>query len=218
MSIGWSDLNFWNSPRWRTLQELLKIEPHFPATDCVFRALSLTPLNKTRVLILGQDPYHTGCADGLAFSVQKKTKIIPPSLRNIINEVNTDMNYQYPVPVEGPLDGWAKQGVLLINSVFTVCPHKPASHATWGWQDLTKEIIETVAEINDRCVFVFWGNYAQKFEEHTYGEGHTIKSPHPSPYSAHQGFLGSRPFTKINNYLINSGEAPIDWTRMNDYY
>lgn len=217
---GWSDLNFWKSDVWKEIQQSLDGERAaghrvFPYRMQRFRALSLTPLHLTKVVILGQDPYHTpGAADGLAFSAPGDYRT-PPSLVNIFKELQSDLKTDEKF--HGPLDGWAKQGVLMINSVWTCRMGEPNSHALWGWQNLTKEILETVALVNNYAVFVFWGKHAQEFEKYTGGEGWVIKSPHPSPYAASQGFFGSRPFSKINEYLVTSGETPIDWKQVNDY-
>lgn len=217
---GWSNLNFWKNGIWQDVQdaingEVVSRKAIFPAAKDLFRPLMMTPLQQVKVVILGQDPYHTpGAADGLAFSCPKDYRT-PPSLVNIFKELQSDLKCSEDF--KGPLDGWAKQGVLLINSVWTVKAHTPNSHALFGWQNLTREIISLVAEINNYCVFVFWGKHAQVFETYTKGNGWIIKSPHPSPYAASQGFFGSRPFSKINEYLITSGETPIDWSQVNDY-
>lgn len=217
---GWSDLKFWESNVWKEIQQKLgdeKAAGHraFPYKKQIFRSLALTPLHLVKVVILGQDPYHTpGMADGLAFSCPHTART-PPSLVNIFKELQSDLKCSEKLT--GPLDGWAKQGVLLINSVWTVRQGEPNSHAEFGWQNLTKEIISTVAMINSYCVFVFWGKHAQEYEKYTEGEGWIIKSPHPSPYAASQGFLGSRPFSRINEYLVTSGDIPIDWSQVNSF-
>ncbi len=217
---GWIDLKFWGSDVWAEIQRNLVAERtaghrFFPYRKQIFRSLAMTPLHLVKVVILGQDPYHTpGMADGLAFSVPRYART-PPSLVNIFKELQSDLKCSENF--KGPLDGWAEQGVLLINSVWSVRQGEPNSHALWGWQNLTKEIIRKVAEINVYTVFVFWGKHAQEYEQYTNGEGWIIKSPHPSPYAASQGFFGSRPFTRINEYLVTSGEIPIDWSQVNKY-
>lgn len=218
---GWVDLKFWRTSVWKDIQAHLRAEEEakiqvFPPPKQIFRSLSLTPLTKVKVVILGQDPYHTpGAADGLAFSVPVGYRT-PPSLVNIFKELQSDLKSSEKLT--GPLDGWAKQGVLLINSVWTVRAHFAQSHAHLGWQNLTREIIQTIAtEVNNQCVFCFWGSHAQTFEQYTHGEGWINKLPHPSPFSAHTGFLGGRPFSFINDCLIQSGEIPIDWSQVNSF-
>ena len=181
----------------------------FPPADDVFSAFDLTPLNRVRVLILGQDPYHDNDqAHGLCFSVQRGQKI-PPSLRNIFKELQTDQNI--PPAEHGCLESWAKQGVLLLNTVLTVQAHKANSHRKQGWETFTDRIIELVNN-QPRVVFVLWGKPAQKKKTLITGEQHLIiEGPHPSPLSAHRGFFGSRPFSKINEFLKQHDQLPIDW-------
>jgi uracil-DNA glycosylase len=185
----------------------------FPADDQVFSALTLTPVEKTRVLILGQDPYPTrGHAQGLAFSVQPEVKPLPASLRNIFKELVSDLDL--PLPVCGSLIPWAKQGVLLLNTVLTVREGQANSHQKRGWEVLTDAIIARLSQRQgSRIVFVLWGKPAQKKEPLIDTGRHAmIKSAHPSPLSAHTGFFGSRPFSKINSLLEEAGQTKIDWT------
>ena len=178
----------------------------FPPENQVFSALELTPLPKVRVLIVGQDPYHDdNQAHGLAFSVQRGIKV-PPSLLNIYKELETDLGI--PRAKHGFLEGWAKQGVLMLNTVLTVRAHEPASHKKRGWETLTDAIIKAVSAKPEPVVFVLWGAHAQKKLELIDTTRHTVlQSVHPSPLSAKSGFFGSQPFSKINAALA----TPIDW-------
>lgn len=179
-----------------------------PAAD-VFSALSLTPLESVRVLILGQDPYHgEGQAHGLSFSVRAGVKI-PPSLRNIFKELHADMGIE---PADhGCLESWARQGVLLLNTVLTVRAHEANSHRGKGWEEFTDIVIDCV-NARSRVAFVLWGNPARKKADRI-GDRHlVIQSPHPSPLSARRGFFGSRPFSQINQFLSSAGGLPIDWS------
>ncbi|NQV97449.1 MAG: uracil-DNA glycosylase [Acidimicrobiaceae bacterium] len=183
----------------------------YPAHENVFAALHLTTYADTRVVILGQDPYHgPDQAHGLCFSVQRHVAI-PPSLANIYKELRADLNV--PTPKHGNLEHWARQGVLLLNTTLTVRAGEAGSHQGHGWETFTDEVIRTVNAKSHSVVFVLWGAFARKKKaliDTT--KHHTVESAHPSPLSAHNGFFGSRPFTKINTALINSGLAPIDWT------
>lgn len=185
-------------------------KPHFPQKEDIFRALTLTPFNKVRVVILGQDPYHNeNQANGLAFSVSKDVKI-PPSLRNIYKELNNDLSIE--IPKHGDLTKWALEGVLLLNSILTVEPHKPASHRNIGWEEYTDDIIKRINKEKQNIVFILWGNYAQEKGKHIDELKHfIIKSPHPSPFSARKGFFGSKPFSRCNNYLKKNRIKEIDW-------
>lgn len=182
-----------------------------PAADETFLALEATPLEQTRVLILGQDPYPTpGHAHGLAFSVRRGVKS-PPSLRNIFRELHTDLGV--PVPTSGCLMPWATRGVLLLNAVLTVRAGESNSHAGKGWEQFTDAVLAAVAGKRSRVVFVLWGAYARKKATLVDPTRHTIiTAPHPSPLSARTGFFGSRPFSRINAVLEADGQAPIDWT------
>ena len=183
----------------------------FPAADDVFNAFRWTPFNQVKVVILGQDPYHgAGQAHGLAFSVAGNCRQ-PPSLKNIFRELQTDLQIQLPVG-GGSLESWAKQGVLLLNTVLTVREGQPQSHAKQGWEEFTDAVIRTLGQqATRRIVFVLWGKQAEK-KRALIGSSHTtIISAHPSPLSASRGFFGSRPFSHINRALENSGQSPIDW-------
>ncbi|MDO1582105.1 uracil-DNA glycosylase [Rhizobium oryzicola] len=182
----------------------------FPKGSEYFRALDLTPISNVKVVILGQDPYHgAGQAHGLCFSVRPGVRI-PPSLVNIYKEMQTDLGI--PPAHHGFLEHWAKQGVLLLNSVLTVEEGRAAAHQGRGWERFTDAVIRVV---NDECqhvVFMLWGSYAQKKAAFVDQRRHLVlKAPHPSPLSAHNGFFGSRHFSKANAYLISNGRDPVDW-------
>jgi uracil-DNA glycosylase len=187
----------------------------FPSASNWFRALDLTPLDKVRVVILGQDPYHgVGQAHGLCFSVMPGVAP-PPSLVNIYKELHSDLGL--PRPGHGFLEHWAKQGVLLLNSVLTVEMAQAASHRARGWETFTDAIIRLVNAKPDPVVFLLWGSYAQKkaaFVDSVERGGHhlVLKAPHPSPLSAHAGFFGCRHFSQTNAFLESKGLAPIDWS------
>ncbi len=186
----------------------------FPKGTEYFRALDLTPLDRVRVVILGQDPYHgEGQAHGLCFSVQRGVRP-PPSLVNITKELKADCGID--PPRHGNLTHWAEQGVLLLNSVLTVEMGKAASHQGRGWEKFTDAVIALVARQPRPIVFILWGAYAQKkaafVQDVSQGGRHlVIRSAHPSPLSAHNGFFGSRPFSRTNAFLKEHGETPIDW-------
>ncbi|HEU4498792.1 MAG TPA: uracil-DNA glycosylase [Sphingomicrobium sp.] len=182
----------------------------FPSGSNWFRALDLTPLDEVRVVILGQDPYHgPGQAHGLCFSVPDGVRP-PPSLVNIYKELENDLGVR---PVKhGFLEHWAKQGVLLLNSVLTVEMGLAASHRDRGWEQFTDAVIRLVNEKQDPVVFMLWGSYAQKKASFVDQSRHLVlKAPHPSPLSAHSGFLGCQHFSKANAFLEGRGLAPIDW-------
>lgn len=182
----------------------------YPPKDTVLRALQLTPFEKTKVVILGQDPYHgKGEANGLAFSVNNGIKL-PPSLRNIFKELQNDLGYL--PPTSGDLTAWAKQGVLLLNSVLTVKKDLPTSHRNLGWQKYTDSLITELSSKKENLVFILWGKYAQeKITLIDWDKHMVIQSPHPSPFSANRGFFGSKPFSKTNAYLKSKGISEIDW-------
>lgn len=186
----------------------------FPAGSEYFRALDLTPLDKVRVVILGQDPYHgPGQAHGLCFSVQPGVKP-PPSLVNIYKEMQSDLGITQPN--HGHLEHWAQQGVLLLNSVLTVEAHQAASHRGKGWEQFTDAIVRLIAVKDEPVVFLLWGSYAQKkagFVQSVEqgGKHHILKSVHPSPLSAHRGFIGCKHFSQTNAFLEERGLDPIDW-------
>ncbi|MGW9229294.1 uracil-DNA glycosylase [Pseudorhizobium sp. NPDC055634] len=182
----------------------------FPKGGEYFRALDLTPLDEVKVVILGQDPYHgPGQAHGLCFSVQPGVRI-PPSLVNIYKELKSDLGIE---PARhGFLEHWARQGVLLLNSVLTVEEARAASHQGKGWERFTDAVIRTVNERCDGVVFMLWGAYAQKKAAFVDRARHLVlRAPHPSPLSAHNGFFGSRHFSQANAFLVSRGRQPIDW-------
>jgi uracil-DNA glycosylase len=182
----------------------------FPKGSEWFRALDLTPLDKVRVVILGQDPYHgPGQAHGLCFSVKPRVPP-PPSLVNIYKELQSDLGLARPR--HGFLEHWAQQGVLLLNSVLTVEMAKAASHQGKGWERFTDAVIRLVNAREEPVVFLLWGAYAQKKAAFVDGSKHLVlKAAHPSPLSAHNGFLGCRHFSQCNAFLESKGLAPIDW-------
>ncbi len=191
------------------LDEKSKGSVILPPSDKIFDALYKTSLHDTKVVIIGQDPYHNkGQANGLSFSVNPGIKI-PPSLINIFKELKDDLGCE--MPNDGDLLNWAKQGVLLLNSILSVEAGKPGSHANKGWEIFTDCLIE---ELNKKTnlVFILWGNYALKKGTRIDGNKHLIlKSPHPSPLSSHKGFFGCKHFSKTNNYLTKKGKIPIYW-------
>jgi len=182
----------------------------FPPHEEVFAALHLTAFSAVKVLILGQDPYHgAGQAHGLSFSVRDGVSK-PPSLTNICKELETDLGL--PVPAGGNLEPWARQGVLLLNAALTVRAHQAASHQGRGWETFTDEVIRAVSAKADTTVFILWGASARKKKALIDLSRHVIiESPHPSPLSAHRGFLGSRPFSRANDALVAAGRQPVDW-------
>lgn len=183
----------------------------FPEEKNVFNALELTPFESVKVVILGQDPYHGfGQAHGLSFSVQKGIPL-PPSLKNIYKELQEDIGED--LPTEGDLSHWAKQGVLLLNTVLTVEEGNANSHKGKGWERLTNRLIESLNELKHPVIFILWGKPAQDKEKLIINPNHVIlKAPHPSPLSAYRGFFGSKPFSRVNDILIQQGQTPIRWT------
>ncbi|NUM87673.1 MAG: uracil-DNA glycosylase [Bdellovibrionales bacterium] len=182
----------------------------FPRGSEIFNALNLTPLSKVKVVILGQDPYHgAGQAHGLCFSVRDGVPF-PPSLRNIFQELHADLGV--PIPPSGNLTKWARQGVLLLNAVLTVEESKAASHKGKGWEIFTDRVIQVLSEREDPVVFLLWGAFAQSKAKLIRTPPHLIlKTVHPSPLSAHNGFFGCRHFSKTNEILRSWGREPIDW-------
>lgn len=182
----------------------------FPEEKNVFNALKSTPFESVKVVILGQDPYHGfGQAHGLSFSVQKGTPL-PPSLKNIYKELQEDIGGE--LPIEGDLSHWAKQGVLLLNTVLTVEEGNANSHKGMGWETLTNRLIESLNELKHPVIFILWGKPAQEKEKLITNPNHVLlKAPHPSPLSAYRGFFGSKPFSKVNDILIQQGQTPICW-------
>ncbi|MDB6155944.1 MAG: uracil-DNA glycosylase [Chthoniobacteraceae bacterium] len=199
---------------WKTLQSFVRTEREqytiFPPDKDVFAALHLTPYEEVRVLILGQDPYHgPRQAHGLCFSVQRGVSV-PPSLVNIYKELRDDLGCS--IPRHGNLEHWARQGVLLLNAVLTVRAGQANSHQGKGWEIFTDAVIRAVNDKPDPVVFVLWGAYARKKAQLIDRTRHIIiESAHPSPLSAHNGFFGSRPFSKINEALKKVGKPEIDW-------
>jgi uracil-DNA glycosylase len=182
----------------------------YPKGENYFAALNATSFEKVKVVILGQDPYHgPGQAHGLSFSVLPGVPL-PPSLLNIFKELQSDMGI--PIPQSGCLQKWAEQGVLLLNAVLTVEDGKPAAHQGQGWEKFTDTIVQLLNDERQNLVFVLWGSYAQKKGALIDRSKHfVLECVHPSPLSAYRGFLGSRPFSKINSYLESQGSVPIDW-------
>lgn len=181
----------------------------YPSAADTFNAFRFSSLADTRVVILGQDPYHgPGQAHGLSFSVQSGIKI-PPSLRNIYKELASDLDCK--IPDHGDLTAWAKQGVLLLNTVLTVRESEANSHRKQGWEQFTDAVIKTLSDRDQPVVFVLWGKPAEKKTSLIDSRHGVIVSPHPSPLSAHRGFFGSKPFTKTNELLAGFGQTPIDW-------
>jgi len=181
----------------------------FPTKENVFAALNMARIKDVKVVIVGQDPYHTpGQAHGLAFSCANGTP--QPSLTNIFKEINSDLGL--PISKSTNLTTWAKQGVMLLNTSLTVEAHKPASHSNKLWHTFTTEIIKILNEQNQPIVFMLWGNHAKSFLPILNNPNHLVlQSAHPSPFSAHSGFFGCRHFSKCNNFLMEHGLKPIDW-------
>lgn len=204
------DLGYWNDLQGFVATERSEHTVYPPAQD-VFRTLELTPHGDTRVMILGQDPYHgPGQANGLAFSVANGIDI-PPSLRNIFTELASDLDVTRPS--HGNLEAWAKSGVLLLNTTLTVRGGEAASHQKHGWEIFTDRVIEAVSDKTGRVVFILWGASARKKKALIDQSSHVvIESPHPSPLSAYRGFFGSKPFSRTNAALIEAGLDPIDWS------
>lgn len=192
------------------IQEEYQTRTIYPPADDIFNAFHFTPLEEVKVVILGQDPYHEpGQAHGLCFSVKPQVPI-PPSLVNIYKELEDDLGCY--IPNNGYLEKWARQGVLMLNTVLTVRAHQANSHKDLGWEQFTDAAIRVLAEQDRPMVFVLWGKPAQRKKEMIHNPKHLIlESPHPSPLSAYRGFFGSRPFSRINAYLEKNGMEPIDW-------
>lgn len=183
----------------------------YPPESEVFAALHETPYRATKVVILGQDPYHgAGQAHGLCFSVRPGVRV-PPSLQNIFKELRDDLGID--IPSHGNLTRWARQGVLLLNTTLTVREGQAGSHQGKGWETFTDRVIRTVNEKEERTVFVLWGSHARKKRALVTNARHSvIESAHPSPLSAHNGFFGSRPFSRVNSALEEAGLSPVDWS------
>lgn len=205
----------WNSTGFQKFYNLILKEYEnktiFPPKDHIFEALKLTSFQNTKVVIVGQDPYHgIGEAHGLSFSVKKGIKV-PPSLKNIYKELESDLDIK--PKAHGDLTNWAKQGVLLLNAVLTVEKDKAASHRNLGWELLTDYIIKVLNAKDDPIVFILWGNFAKEKSKLITNEKHLIiTSPHPSPFSANSGFFGSKPFSRTNAFLESQNKKTIDWS------
>jgi uracil-DNA glycosylase len=182
----------------------------YPPGKLIFNAFDKCPFDQVKVVLLGQDPYHEpGQAHGLCFSVPDSIAF-PPSLQNIFKEIREDLNI--PVPKSGNLERWAEQGVFLLNATLTVRAHQAGSHQNKGWETFTDKVIHSLAESKEHIVFLLWGAYAQRKGEFIDANRHLIlKSPHPSPLSAHRGFFGNHHFSKANEYLIHQGKEPVRW-------
>ncbi|WP_440898024.1 uracil-DNA glycosylase [Amphibacillus sp. Q70] len=203
-----------NKPYYKKIRQFLIKEYQtqivYPNMNDIYNALHYTSYANVKVVILGQDPYHgPNQAHGLSFSVQPGVAI-PPSLQNMYKELNSDLGYA--IPNHGSLVKWAKQGVLLLNNVLTVRKGQAHSHKGMGWEIFTNRVIELLNDKEESIVYLLWGAAAQKKEQMIDTNKHfIIKSPHPSPLSAHRGFFGSQPFSKANHYLKQVGREPIDW-------
>jgi uracil-DNA glycosylase len=206
-----------DEPYWRELQSFVTDDRAratvYPPRDEVFAALHRTSHTETNVLILGQDPYHgSGQAHGLCFSVRRGVRI-PPSLVNVHKELHADLGVE--IPDHGNLEAWADQGVLLLNATLTVRAGAAASHQNKGWEIFTDQVIRAVAAKDEHVVFILWGNYARRKKSLVDTGRHTVlESPHPSPFSANNGFFGSRPFSRANDALVAAGREPLNWSLM----
>ena len=204
---------FFKSNTWIKLSSFLsekyKSETIYPSQKNIFSAFNLCPFGKVKVVIVGQDPYHGfEQAHGLSFSVKEGIKT-PPSLKNIFKELESDTG---TARTKTDLSDWAKQGVLLLNSVLTVEDGSPTSHTNQGWEEFTDHIIKQLSDDKSDLVFVLWGSYAQKKGQVIDRSKHLVlEAPHPSPLSSYRGFFGSKPFSKINSYLSNNLVKPINW-------
>lgn len=191
------------------VDQLYQKEHVLPEESAVFKALKLTPYANTKVVILGQDPYPNAAnAMGLSFSVKPGTAI-PMSLKNIYKERFNDLGIE--PSLTGDLTPWAKQGVLLLNATLTVKAGESNSHAKIGWQPFTTGIIQALNQKKEPIVFILWGGFARKYKSMIAPQHHIIESVHPSPLSVSRGFYGSKPFSKTNDFLIKTGQTPIDW-------
>lgn len=201
-------------PYFETLTNFIRDEYQrekiFPPADVIFSAFDKCPFDEVKVVVIGQDPYHNiGQANGLAFSVNDGVRI-PPSLVNIYKEIEADLGKS--IAKTGNLEHWSEQGVLLLNATLTVRAHTPGSHQGKGWEKFTDAVIDTLSRECSGLVFMLWGNYAQQKGKNIDANEHLVlKSPHPSPLSAHRGFFGSRHFSRANEYLVEKGEKPIEW-------
>lgn len=216
--VGWAKIleDVLHSEKFIALQDFIENERAsgleiFPKNEHIFKAFELSTFDRTKVVILGQDPYHgAGQAQGLAFSVPPGLAF-PPSLRNIFKELKNDLGID--VPLFGDLSAWAEQGVLLLNTVLTVREGQPGSHTKKGWELLTDKAIEALSQREKSCVFLLWGAHAHKKISliHNQQRHLLLCAPHPSPLGAYRGFFGSKPFSQTNNFLISKSQKPIDW-------
>lgn len=215
---GWFEVlkDEFEKPYMKSLKNFLQQEKQagftiFPKGSDIFNAFKHTPFEKVKVVILGQDPYHgVGQAHGLSFSVQKGI-VPPPSLKNIYKEL-ADEFPDFKIPSHGELTSWADQGVMLLNATLTVRAHTAGSHQNKGWEQFTDKVISELSAKRSGLVFILWGNYAKQKESLIDQSKHfIIKSAHPSPFSAYNGFFGSKPFSKTNEILKKEGKEPIDW-------
>ena len=192
------------------VREEYKTGTIYPPGRLIFNAFNLCPFNQTKVVIIGQDPYHgPGQAHGLCFSVNEGIAF-PPSLQNIFKEIHSDLGK--PIPTNGDLTRWANQGVLLLNATLTVRAHQAGSHQRHGWEEFTDSAIRILAEKRENLVFILWGAYAQKKGAFINRDKHLVlTSAHPSPLSAYNGFFGNKHFSRANEYLISHGITPINW-------
>lgn len=204
-----------DSPNYKNLEKFLGEEYKkytiYPVAEDIFNALNLVPYKNVKVVIIGQDPYHEpNQAMGLSFSVPKETDI-PPSLQNIYKEINSDVGA--PIPTHGDLTSWAKQGVLLLNSVLTVRRGQANSHKNKGWEQITTKIIEKLNEREEPIVFMLWGRNAKEIGQNINSQKHLVlMAAHPSPLSAYNGFFGCKHFSKANKFLKEHNMEPIDWS------
>lgn len=204
----------WDKPYFKSLTDFVRAEygskQCFPPARRIFAAFDACPFEDVKVVILGQDPYHdVGQANGLSFSVNPGMPL-PRSLVNIFRELHDDIGC--PMPVDGDLSRWARQGVLMLNSTLTVEAHRPTSHNGRGWEEFTDEVIMRLAQDREHLVFILWGSYAARKGAFIDRNRHcVITSPHPSPLSASRGFFGSKPFSRANDYLAAHGLTPINW-------
>ena len=207
--------DFFEAPNWTDLANFIRAEYKskkvYPKPKDLFKAFWLTPFDQVKVVILGQDPYHgVGQAHGLCFSVEDGV-VPPPSLKNIYKEIESDVGTKKDFK-NGNLESWAKQGVFLLNAILTVVASTPASHQGKGWEEFTDFVIKTISEEKKNVVFILWGNYARGKKILIDTTKHlVIESSHPSPFSAHSGFFGLKPFSKCNEYLKAHGEKEIEW-------
>lgn len=203
-----------NKPYFHQLKEFLLAERQsytiYPSGRNIFNAFAFTPFDKLKVVLIGQDPYHgPGQAHGLSFSVPNGIPK-PPSLLNIFKELQNDLGY--PIPQNGNLESWARQGVMLLNATLTVRANSAGSHQNHGWENFTDAVISKISQQKSGIIFILWGRFAQNKEHLIDTSRHFIlKAAHPSPLSAYNGFFGCRHFSKVNQILISQGQTPIDW-------